>query len=337
MPHCSKQSVGLEGCSQMKIGLVGFGFMGQVHYKAYDRLPDVEVVAVVEPGPNAQMVPEGVPVFDDVKDMFSTLAIDIVDICLPTHMHASCIQDACMWGKHVICEKPLARTVEEARQVIDDCEQAGVELYVAHVLRFFPEYRTIRQAIVDGEIGRPRVVEARRLSSLPLQSVDNWLHNHTMSGGAILDLAIHEFDFLRWILGEVDTVFCQSIHNRVRHEICVATLKFASGAVALVEAGWGLPEGSPFTTSIDIAGTDGLLTYDSNKSQPVALLLPYDMGYKLAPSVEPYVAELSHFIRCMKGEEQPICTAHDGLEAVKIASAAIKSAESGRAERLVSE
>ncbi len=80
-----------------------------------------------------------------------------------------------------------------------------------------------------------------------------------------------------------------------------------------------------------------MLTYDSNKSQPVALLLPYDMGYKLAPSVEPYVAELSHFIRCMKGEEQPICTAHDGLEAVKIASAAIKSAESGRAERLVSE
>jgi UDP-N-acetylglucosamine 3-dehydrogenase len=316
----------------MRVGLVGAGFMGGVHLNAYAGIPEVEVVGVADARiesavAGAEMV--GARPYASYEDLVAAEDVEVVDVCLPTAFHRDLALEAAGEGRHVILEKPIARTMEDARQILDAFSGDGPRLYVGHVVRFFPEYVGIKQKIDAGDLGTVGVVRTSRRSPF-LLGWNDWYADWRVSGGVLLDLVIHDFDFLRWALGEVERVYARGLLGREynRLDYVLATLRFEGGAIAHVEGHWGYP--GPFNYSIEVAGSDALLALDS--TEPASLQLvggdPEEIP-DLASGESPYAKELEHFIHCIATGEEPIVQAQDACEALRIGLAATESVLTG--------
>ena len=230
----------------------------------------------------------GMIAYADYQELIND--VDIVDICTPTRLHRPMVVEAAAAGKHVICEKPIALTIQDAQAMIDACAAAGVRFFVGMVVRFFPQYRLAKELVAQGKIGQLGVLRLKRVAYLPIKPFDNWYIDETRSGGMVLDLMIHDFDYARWLAGEVDRVFArrsQAVSSPA--EYIQAIIRFKSGALALVEGGWAYPPGV-FRTALDVSGTDGLIEWNSDQPLPIQTLLP--AGRKLGKSVGLPVAEL---------------------------------------------
>lgn len=274
-------------------------------------------------------------------------AVDVVDVCAPTDRHGEVATAAARAGRHVICEKPLARTAAEAEAMLDACEASGVRLFPAHVVRWFPEYEAARGIVAGGAIGDPAVLRLKRASFRPRHGADHWFFDHARSGGLILDLMIHDFDFARWVAGDVTSVHCRSV-GAARPELGVdhafAVLVHESGAVSQVTGSWAYG-GDVFRTGMEIAGSDGLLEYDSEAAKPMRWYLKgseageeQKVGLPGSPVAEdPYRLELRDFLRAIADGGPARVDARDGVAALRIALAADESARTGRVVRLAGE
>lgn len=323
----------------MKIGIVGTGFMGITHAAGWAATP-AKIAGFVGGTPaGARPLAEqyGAPVYPDFESLLAE--VDVVDICTPTHLHHRQVLQAAAAGKHVVCEKPLARTVSDAQEMIAACRAAGVKLLAAHVVRFFPEYAQARAAVAAGEIGEPAVLRLTRGTFRPKKPVDNWFTDFEKSGGMMLDLMIHDFDYARWVAGEVESVFAKNI-TAARPDAPVdyglAILKHRGGAISHVEGSWAYPP-PLFRTRLEIAGSDGWLEADSDKMAAIGLHL--HQTHTAAPDVplpgsplaeSPYTTQIKSFYNALAHNAPAPVTAADGLAAVQIALAAIQSAQSGQ-------
>jgi predicted dehydrogenase len=211
-------------------------------------------------------------------------------------------------------------------------------LLVAHVVRFFPEYAQAKAIVDRGEIGRVGVVRLRRVSALPTWSEDNWLMDEEKSGGMILDLMVHDFDYARWVAGEVESVFARNVRRALpdeQRDYALVILRHTSGALSHVEGGWAYPAGM-FRTALEIAGSGGLIEHPSGSSVPIQIHLMETEEAKAtsvptSPLIEdPYVTEIKHFYDAIANHATPRVTAADGLAALRIGLAAIKSARTGQ-------
>jgi UDP-N-acetylglucosamine 3-dehydrogenase len=319
----------------VKVGVVGAGFIGAIHLGAYASMPEVEVVGVADALPEIAATGAaavGARAYSSYEDLVSAEEVEIVDICLPTSYHRDLALKAAREGKHVIVEKPLARTLEDAETIIEAFDGNPERLFVGHVVRFFPEYAKIKAMIEDGDLGTVGVARTSRRSPF-LTGWNDWYADWRMSGGVLLDLVIHDFDFLRWALGEVERVYAKGVLGREynRLDYALVTLRFASGAIAHVEGQWGYP--GPFNYSIEVAGSRALVTVDSREPAPVQLL-GGATGSSESPDVvtgkSPFQTELEHFIRCIATGEEPAVDARDAYEALRIGLAATESVMTGR-------
>ncbi|HEY3365575.1 MAG TPA: Gfo/Idh/MocA family oxidoreductase [Symbiobacteriaceae bacterium] len=317
----------------MRIGIVGAGTMGRVHAASH-REAGHEVSGVYDARPEAA-ASLGEPVAPSLEVLLSDPAIDLIDICLPTYLHRPTVEAAARAGKHVLCEKPLALTLADARAMIEACRAAGVQLYVAHVVRFFPEYQRARELVRDGKTGRPGVVRTFRGGSFP-SGWEDWYARPELSGTLLLDLVIHDFDWLRWTFGEVERVFARTIQTRPdqRLDYALVTIRFASGAIAHVEGSWAH---TGFRYGFEVAGSEGLLDFDSDRVQPLVVreraARPGEAAVTVpeSPLAEsPYTAEIRHFARCIAHGEAAMVTAEDAFKALEIGLAALESARTGR-------
>ncbi|HLJ54293.1 MAG TPA: Gfo/Idh/MocA family oxidoreductase, partial [Chthonomonadaceae bacterium] len=214
----------------------------------------------------------------------------------------------------------------------------GILLFVAHVVRFFPEFAQARRQVQAGAVGAPAAVRTRRGGAMP-RGWNDWYGKYDLSGGCILDLMIHDFDWLRWTFGEVERVYAIGLTSRRLPDLdyALVTLRFVSGAIGHVEGTWADPGG--FKVAIEIAGDKGLLDYNFNQPTGVpfqAALAGGDgprAGVALPESpvsVSPYQLELQHFVHCVEAGTSPSITPADGAAAVRIATAAIESIETGK-------
>jgi UDP-N-acetylglucosamine 3-dehydrogenase len=318
----------------MRVGLVGAGFMGGVHLDAYAGIPDAEVVGVADARieaavAGAEMV--GARPYASYEELVAAEDVEVVDVCLPTAFHRDLAVRAAGEGRHVILEKPIARTMKDAREVVEAFSGDGPHLFVGHVVRFFPEYLGIKEKIDAGDLGTVGVVRTSRRSPF-LLGWNDWYADWRVSGGVLLDLVIHDFDFLRWTLGEVQRVYARGILGREynRLDYVLATLRFESGAIAHVEGHWGYP--GPFNYSIEVAGSSALLTVDSTEPATLQLIgeaTAHDGVPDLASGKSPYEMELEHFIHCIATGEEPVVQAHDACEALRIGLAATESVLTG--------
>lgn len=318
----------------INVGLVGSGFMAQVHALRFAAIDDVEVAGVASPSYPEEFAEEFAPdaeVFDDPEELFDNPDVDAVDVCTPTPTHREIVEAAAERGLDVLCEKPLERTLEDGRAIADAVSEAGITFMVGHVLRFFPQYSTAKEQVEAGEIGTPGTASCLRQS--PLAETDSWFHDEELSGGVLHDLAIHDFDFLRWTFGEVESVFAR--RAELEHDrYATATLRFENGAVGKVDARWPHDDSIPFVTEFELAGDDGLIEYRSEDDNPFELHTSVDEPPSQDPIDEvlrkdPYRLELEHFLSCVRTGDEPTVTADDAIEAMRISLAARESVERG--------
>ncbi|MFM9278223.1 Gfo/Idh/MocA family protein [Paenibacillus jiagnxiensis] len=328
----------------IKVLLIGAGTMGSTHAQAYEQMEGVQVAGVVDiQAERAQSLADEVHAraFASYEEAISALDdVDVVDVCLPTYLHKRYVLQAAQAGKHVICEKPLARHLADAEEMIAVCKQHGVKLFVGHVLRFFPEYAQARTVIEAGDLGEIGVVRTSRGGTFP-RAWNNWYADYSLSGGLTLDMIIHDFDYLRWCFGEVDRVYAKSLRGRVYGQIdyALVTLRFQSGVIAHVEGTWAHES---FAMSFEIAGKNGVLQFDSARDNPVTAVSRNGVQGRPGVAVPEsplregtYYRELKHFMDCIATGNEPQITAEDGLEALRISLAALESMETGKPVTLI--
>lgn len=327
----------------LRVGVVGAGFMGETHLVAWAAEGNPVVVFDLDPTRAAALAARsGAVVAGSLDELLGS--VDIVDVCTATHRHAEVAIAAARAGRHVICEKPLARTLADAEAIVGACAVAGVRLFVAHVVRFFPEYAAARQQVVDGAIGEPAVLRLKRASFRPRHAPDHWFFDPARSGGMIVDLMIHDFDYARWVAGDVVAVHCRSVgvgRPGLAIDHAIAILTHASGAISQVTGSWAYPPPT-FRTSLEIAGSHGLIEFDSATAPPIVSYMRPQIGDEAglvglpgSPLAEdPYRLELREFHRSILDGTPARVAADDGLEALRIALAADESAGTGRVVRV---
>lgn len=325
----------------MRVGIVGSGFMGNVHAQAWSKLPvTIAGITSLDRRSAEKLAAEyNAPVYDSFHKLLDH--VDVVDICTPTYLHHEMALAAARQKKHIVCEKPLALNAADAREIVDVASQMGVKLLVGHVVRFFPEYAQAKSIVSEGQIGHVAVVRLTRCSFKPARGKpDSWFHDVSKSGGMMLDLMIHDFDYARWVAGEVVSVYARNIGNQFSGapaDYALAILTHANGAITHVEGGWVYPA-PMFRTSLEVAGSHGLIEHPAASSAPLAFYLHRTSDDAPAIAVptsplaeDPYAVQIRHFYDLLSGrDDQERITAEDGFEAVCIAQAAIESARSGR-------
>lgn len=312
--------------------VVGAGTMGLVHAQHYRDNSQVTLVGIVDTNEEAGLrlaQAMGVPWYAHMEAVPETL--NFCDVNTPTPMHVPLARQAMQLGMDVILEKPVARSHDEAWQLGQLANTLGRSLLVGHVLRFFPQYEKARQLCVAGEVGRVGMVHMTRGGRSPV-GFNHWYADPKLSGGLILDMIIHDFDWLRWTFGEVEHVFAQSTPVGPG-QYALVTLRLASGVIAHVEGSWAHDRN--FASSLEVAGSEGVLHFDSTNVVPLwqeGVSDEQRMGVAIPESpahTSPYDRELAHFVDVLQHGGEPRVQFADALAAMDIAFAAMKSAKIG--------
>jgi predicted dehydrogenase len=255
---------------------------------------------------------------------------DAVDICLPTQLHHPVALQAIASGRAVFVEKPVTRSLAEGRELIEAVQKSGVPAMVGQVVRYFPEFRVGSELVRNGGIGNPAIARTRRGGTMPKGS-DGWFADYSQSGGCLLDLAIHDFDWLRWTFGEVKHLVSKSvgISRGSGPDYALTTLTFQSGPIAHVETTWMDPGG--FRTTFEVAGSEGLIEFDSRATPSLRTVTPDGtrLESNLNPTDDPYYRQLRDFVDSVQKNVSPPISIQDGFMALSISLAACESARTG--------
>ncbi len=322
----------------MRVVILGAGSMGHTHAAGW-AATDAKLVGVVAEKPaHAEALARqyGAQVYSSLDAALPD--VDIVDICTPTHLHLDYTMQAAAAGKQIICEKPIARTLDDGQKMIAACQKAGVRLFIGMTVRFFPQYRTVYTSVQEGKIGSPAVIRLTRAAYRPQKMVDNWFGDFALSGGPILDMLIHDYDVARWLAGEVERVYARmsppdmgGISNYAQ-----VLLRFRNGAIGHVEGGWAYPP-PLFRTKIEVAGEAGLIEWESDNSVPMTAHFKAqpgavaEVGLPLSPLAEdPYTTMIKYYYDALLHDQPFSVTPEDALAALQIALAAIDSAQTGQ-------
>lgn len=327
------------------VGVIGCGGMGTAHAARFAALADVEVVGCTDIAAEAarRLADQlGARAYPGAAELLDDPRVNIAAICTATPSHADLVEAAARRGKHVFCEKPIARTLADAQRAMNAAAQAGTCFMVGHVLRFFPEYAAAKRLLDEDSIGRPAVARTTRASAHP-RAPGDWFADPDQSGGVLVDMVIHDFDFLLWCFGPAQRAYCKALTYRGPElaDYGLATVRFKQRTIAHVEASWAHPPGT-FFTKLEIAGDAGLLEYDSQASSPLQVWKK-PTGDESAPGVmvpesplaeSPYDAEICEFMDCVRTGREPCVTPQDAYNALELALAALESSRRGEAVTL---
>ncbi len=329
------------------VAILGAGFMGRSHAANYKALCDrvrVKVVAArrEEQAANvAQTV--GAATTSDLDAAVRDPEVDAVDICLPTPLHRMWAERALAAGKHVFLEKPIALSAEDANAIVAAAEASRRAFMVGLVLRFWPEYVELQQRVAARELGRPLSVSTYRLS--PPVDWNEWMADPEQSGGVAVDLLVHDFDQMNWLLGEPRRVFAHS--PRVGHVTAVVEYDGASG---FAEGSVAMPRSYPFSSDIRVlcegggaeyafsaAPVEGEGNIGASDSARGLNLFPNE-GEATTVAVEsadPWGPEIEYFVDCVENGRQPTQgTGAQARDALLVSLAANRSLASGEPENL---
>ena len=334
----------------LRVGIIGLGFIGQVHFHAYEALKgEVKIAAVCDiersrleqaggitgniGGAQQRLNLDAVALYTDAAKMLAEQKLDIVSICLPTYLHATYAVMALQAGVNVFCEKPMALNPEECDAVIAAAEASGKELQIGHVIRFWPEFVWARQAMLDGTYGRLLAAHFQRLSQTPTWSWQNWLMDGSKSGGAALDLHIHDADFVQYLLGMPRAVYSCGYWGPSQDIDHLATQYLYDGdVVATAIGGWVMTDSFGFRQAFDMAFEDASIVYDATRT-PSLQVYPLK-GEPFAPQVSnesAYNIEIAYFVHKVAGQElSEIITPYESRESVRLVLAEKKSAQTKR-------
>lgn len=328
----------------MKVAILGAGFMGSTHARAFKKVNGVEIAAIYAHSDRraAPLADElGTVWTDSVDRILQDDTIDAIDNCLPTPEHRPLTEAALAAGKHVLLEKPIALNDADAAALVAAGEGSGQIFMMAHVLRFWPEYVELQKRAADGSLGELRSGLAYRRQPFPAWS--ELFARSDLTGGAVIDMMIHDIDTLNWIFGTPVSVTANGIRNPRSGGWDQAQILIDYGATsAVVDGGMMMPDSYPFTSTLQVLGSNGFAEYDfraGGRSVEEAggtneLVLYPAEGDPARIEVEqkdPYLAEIEYFVGCIRtGEAATRATPAAARLALDTALAARESMESNR-------
>lgn len=303
----------------LNIAVVGLGFMGVTHLKAWRQIPSVRLHAVVDADPRKltgdlsaiggnlgstgeQFDFSGVCGYARLEEALADPAIDAVDICLPTDEHAPAATAALRAGKHVLSEKPVALDSATAAALIGEAERSGRLLMAAHVLRFFPAYETLAESLRNGSPVRSALF--RRRCAAPVWSA--WLKDPARSGGGIMDLLIHDADFCISLWGMPEAVRARGYRDLTRGiDVIHADLIYPNRGPVIITGGWHHPGHYPF--SMEFTVTTDAATFDWAGPSGDFRVYPAEGEARSVslPEKDAFAAELAYFADCAIGNLPP--------------------------------
>jgi len=330
----------------VKIGIIGCGFMGKTHAWCYKALQNVSVVGVFDiQQDKAKEIANltGARVFTDANELINNKEIDAISIFLPTHLHKEFVIKSTQAKKHIFCEKPFALTVKDAEEMIRETKKAKVKLMIGMVLRFWPGYIEFKR-IVDSKIyGRLATLTCTRLGSGPVFAWDKWYFDQKRSGGAALDLHIHDTDYIYYLLGKPKSVNSLGRRTNNNLEYISTTYKYED-TVVNAEGGW-VEESFGFVQAIRGIFEDGTVLEYNSKNQPLIIYgkekvelvnIPklkvnsIDAGGNIS-ELDGYYNEVKYWIECLQNDRYPErVTPEDVIVSLEIVLKEIKSAEIGK-------
>jgi len=327
------------------VAILGGGFMGASHaanYRALGGRVRVKTVAS-RPSDGARAVAEcvGAELTGDVEAAIRDPEIDVVDVCLPTQFHREATEAALAAGKHVFLEKPIALTLEDADAIVAAAGRSDRFFMVGLVLRFWPEYVELRRRVAAGELGRPLAVSTFRLS--PPADWNDWMGDPAQSGGVPVDLLVHDFDQMNWLLGAPRRVYARA--PVPGHVLAVVDY---DGAQGIAEGSMAMPRSYPFSSNVRVLCERGVAEYAFSAAPaedggnigaseaPRGLRLYPAAGEPLTVPVEsadPWGPEIAYFVDCVEqGRAPEQGTGEQARLALAVSLAAARSLESGRPE-----
>jgi predicted dehydrogenase len=330
----------------INVGVVGLGFMGTTHLKAYQKIEGARIAAVcdalrlpvdgmvaavtgnVGTDEAVRLDMNQVKAYKDFREFLANPDIDLVDLCVPTVDHGPLSIAALNAGKHVVCEKPLARTAALAREIVAAADHAATYFMPAMCMRFWPGWSWLKSAVDDKTYGETIAARFRRVSTPPGWSRASYFDGKA-SGGALLDLHIHDTDFVQFLFGRPRRVVSTGLtrfSGAIDH--VVTQYEVANGASVSAEGTWIMTEGYPFNMSYTLIFERATADFDLTRG-PEALKIFEEGKPPLVVSPvgsDGYVGELSHMLESIRNRRPPsIVTGRDALSAVEICEAEERS------------
>ncbi|MGV9197571.1 MAG: Gfo/Idh/MocA family protein [Promethearchaeia archaeon] len=344
---------------KLKVGIIGSGFIAEHHATAYNALPDVEIVgisSILEEEAKEFIEKFEIPgkPFKDYKQLLK-LDCDAVSVCLPNFLHKEVTLDVLRSGAHALVEKPLARTVEEGKEMIDAEKSSNRRIFYCENNMYAPSFSKAKEVIEEDAIGDIYMGRGKEQHSGPHSP---WFYKKEKAGGgALVDLGIHDIACLVWYLGcDVKEVFCQTKNiatDKGEFGICdvednaVGILYFENDAQVTIEESWTAPGG--YDMLFEIFGTEGQIKVSPTFSDLISVYSEKGYGYAVEKAGSTagwtfpvpaeawtfgYPQEIRYFMECIRKGKDPLTTGEYGLKILKIVDAMYKSAESRRVEEV---
>ena len=326
---------------KLKVAVIGTGAMGKSHARVYSGIDNAELVAVCDSDKETAKtiaIKYKTNYYTDYKEMLKKEKLNAASVCVPTKLHKQVSIDIIKNKVNVIIEKPIASTVEEAKKIIREAEQNKVKLMVGHIERFNPVVIELKKRIERNELGNIYKIHCARLSPFPQRIVDV---------GVIADLAIHEIDILKHIVGsKIKRVYAetaQRIHS-AHEDLLIGTIRFENNILGVINANWLTPKKVRETTVTGEKGmfvanylTQELYFYENDFTRNN---IGYNRGFmnvvegkmrKMGVKKgEPLKNELNSFIRAVLENKQPLVTGREGLEALYVAQKFLESSKTNK-------
>ncbi|MFA5865244.1 MAG: Gfo/Idh/MocA family oxidoreductase [Phycisphaerae bacterium] len=335
----------------VKVGLIGIGFMGFTHYQIYKKHPNAKIVALADY--NAKKLEgdwssiggnigssergkedlTGIKTYQNPLDLINDPDVELVDICMPTDLHAELAIAALKAGKHVFLEKPMARTGKQADAIAQAAAKSKKYFMVGHCIRFWPEYQVTYEMIKSGKYGKVSEIFLRRVANPPLQSDKNWFMNEKRSGGGMLDLHIHDVDFALYLMGKPKKVWAWAAKGPSKGFDAVhAGYEYPGGVHVNIIGGWAYHAPFPFNMEFCIRTEKATFLYDMASGKPFTV---YTDGKEISPKLPTgtgWGRELDYFINCIQKKTKPmIVTAKSSLDSIKMYETELASIKAGKA------
>lgn len=325
----------------LKIGLLGFGGIGKsAHlppHLALEKEGISKLVAVCDITPerfdndieintasSTATLPENIHRYTDFDAMLENEELDLIDICLPTYLHAPYTVRALETGHHVLCEKPMSLDYESCRLMCDTAKKMGKKLMVGQCNRFSAAHLLLKKYVDEKTFGQVRNVLFTRFSTTPDWGWDNWFLDSSRSGGAILDLHIHDIDYARFVFGEPDSVACYTESITSKRDVVHSRLIYKDfSATAICD--WSR-KGMPFETICTIDFDEATVT---RRGSVVTVAprngdKPYEPEFTL---VNYYMEEIRAFAECIINDTEPENRPEDSALSVKLVNTLCESAD----------
>ncbi|MCF7954871.1 MAG: Gfo/Idh/MocA family oxidoreductase [Phycisphaerae bacterium] len=333
----------------LRIGIVGFGFMGRMHYANWSKCENAKVVAICDSDPDiienskkaggniegadSAIDFDSLEVYSDFDKMLSDGVVDAISLTLPTFLHCSFTVKALEAGLHVLCEKPMALNVDECNKMAAAAVSSDKVLQIGHCIRFWPEYVKAKEIVDSGEYGKVIAATFSRLGSAPTWGADDWFASDDHSGGVAMDLHIHDSDYIQYLFGMPKSVQGFGSPASGKGLKCITTrFDYGDDKLVTAEGSWAMSPSFGFEMSFNIVMEKATIVYDCSREKAFRVC-PGD-GDEFTPEVatgDGYMREIEHFARLISGEKLPeVITLAQSTKSIELVKAEIKSIQTSQ-------